>query len=129
MKDLDVQMVSTTIVNKCLVVPIQVELFDETIIQLQSDILEKIEKEDLRGVIIDLSAVNIVDSFLANKFREIGYQTFLMGVNTVLTSLKPEVAASIADMEYDLGNVLTARDQDHAFQIIDQIQKALFKTF
>jgi len=125
MKDLDVQLISTIIVNKCLVVPIQVELFDETIIQLQSDILEKIQKEDLRGVIIDLSAVNVVDSFLANKFREIGYQTFLMGVNTVLTSLKPEVAASIADMEYDLGNVLMARDQDHAFQIIDQNSKSL----
>ncbi|MDI6644129.1 MAG: STAS domain-containing protein [Methanobacteriaceae archaeon] len=125
MEDLDVQLVSTTIVNKCLVVPIQVELFDDTIIQLQSEILDKIQKEDLRGVIIDLSAINVVDSFLAGKLREIGYQTVLMGVDTILTSLKPEVAASIADMEYDLGNVIMARDQDHAFQIIDSNSKKI----
>lgn len=119
MEDLDRQLVSTTIVNKCLVVPIQLELYDETIIQLQNNILDKIQKEEIRGVIIDLSAVNVVDSFLADKLREIGYQTYLMGVKTVITSLKPEVAASIADMGYDLGNLLMARDQDHAFQIIE----------
>jgi len=117
-----------TMVRGCLVVPIQVELYDATMLKLQDDILEEVKEKMVKGVIIDLSAVNIIDLFLAQKIKEIISMVALMGAETILTGFKPEVAASLVDLDFDFEDIQMAIDQDDAFLKLDSMPQVLMET-
>lgn len=124
-ENFDSPRVTMTIVQGCLVVPIQVELYDNTMLKLQDDILEEVKEKRIKGVIIDLSAVNIIDLFLAQKIKETISMAALMGAETILTGFKPEVAASLVDMDFDFEDIQTAIDQDDAFLKLDSISEVI----
>jgi len=127
-ENFDSTRVTMTIVRGCLVVPIQVELYDDTMLKLQDDILEEIKEKMVKGVIIDLSAVNIIDLFLAQKIKEIISMVALMGAETILTGFKPEVAASLVDLDFDFEDIQMAIDQDDAFLKLDSMPQVLMET-
>jgi rsbT antagonist protein RsbS len=124
-ENIDSPLVTMTIVHGCLVVPIQVELYDNTMLKLQNDILVQVKEKGIKGVIIDLSAVNIIDLFLAQKLKETISMVALMGAKTILTGFKPEVAASLVDMDFNFGDIYTAIDQDDAFIKLDSISPTI----
>ena len=127
-ENFDSTRVTMTMVRGCLVVPIQVELYDDTMLKLQDDILEEIKEKMVKGVIIDLSAVNIIDLFLAQKIKEIISMVALMGAETILTGFKPEVAASLVDLDFDFEDIQMAIDQDDAFLKLDSMPQVLMET-
>ena len=103
----------------CLIVPIQIELYDETILQIQRDILEIIKETGVKGVIIDVSGVEIIDSFLAQAIYDTVRMVSMLGAATVLTGLKPEVAASLVDLDIDFRDIRTAMDIEAGFQRLE----------
>jgi len=105
----------------CLIVPIQIELYDETILQIQRDILEKVKSTGIKGVIIDVSGVEIIDSFFAQAICDTARMTYMLGATTVLTGLKPEIAASLVDLDIEFKDVQTAMNLEAGYQRLEPL--------
>lgn len=113
--------VTMYITRGVLVVPIQVELYDENVVQVQSDILKKVDETKVRNVIIDLSAVDLIDSFLTEALNNTVKMISLLGATTILTGFKPDVAATIVGLNYHFENIQTAINIEEAFQIFESL--------
>lgn len=110
--------VGMEIIDGCLIVPVQVELYDETVRQLQREIVKSIERRPVSGVLIDVSTVDIIDTFIANKLIDTAKTVSLMGVRTVLAGMKPEVAMSVLDLGVDFQGIETAVSPDEGFEML-----------
>ena len=113
--------VTMQVMRGCLVVPIQVELTDGLMLQIQQDILEGIGKTGVRGVVIDVSGVSILDYFLGQKIADTARMAYLMGATTVVTGLRPEVAASLVDLGFDFKDVQTALTLEEAYRKLEPV--------
>jgi len=113
--------VAMQISRGCLIVPIQIEPYDEIILRIQKDILERVKETGVKGVIIDVSGVEIIDSFFAQAICDTVKMTYMLGATTVLTGLKPEVAASIVDLDIEFKNINTALNLEAGFQILEPL--------
>lgn len=91
-----------------LLVSIQSELDDKTAIQFQEDLLNKIHKSGALGVVIDLTSVEIIDSYIAKVLGDVVRMSDLMGAKVVLTGIQPAVAMILLDLGIDLKSVTTA---------------------
>ena len=105
----------------CLIVPIQIELYDEIILRIQKDILERVKETGVKGVIIDVSGVEIIDSFFAQAICDTVRMASMLGAATVLTGLKPEVAASLVDLDIEFKDIQTAMNLEAGFQILEPL--------
>lgn len=93
-----------------LLVSIQIELDDKTAIQFQEDLLYKIRQTEALGVVIDLTSVEIIDSYIAKILGDVVRMSELMGAKVVLTGIQPAVAITLIDLGILLDNVPTALD-------------------
>lgn len=91
-----------------LLISIQTEIDDNTAIQFQEDLLNKIHKSGATGVIIDLTSVEIVDSFIAKVLGDVVTMSDLMGARVVLTGIQPAVAITLIDLGIHMRDVPTA---------------------
>ena len=103
-------------IRGCLVVPIQIELYDASVIRIQESVLEKIRETGIKGVIMDVSAVEIMDSFIVQTISDTARMASMMGATTVLVGLQPGVVASLVDLELELGDIQTAITLEEGFQ-------------
>lgn len=110
--------VAMYITKGCLVVPIQVELHDELVLQIQEDILERVNKTGIKGVIIDVSGVAIIDSPLGRAISDTARMASLLGAKTVITGLRPGVVASLIDLDFDIRGVATAISLEEGFRML-----------
>ncbi len=97
--------------------PIQAELPDDALLQIQIDILEKVNASSVRGVVIDFSGVNILDSFLGRMVSDTTKMTQLLGAETVVTGLNPGIVASFIDLGVDL-NARIAFNLDQGINLL-----------
>ncbi|MFZ3578922.1 STAS domain-containing protein [Virgibacillus sp. DJP39] len=93
-----------------LLISIQTELDDNSAIQFQEDLLNKIHKCGSTGVVIDLTSVEIIDSFIAKVLGDVVSMSDLMGARVVLTGIQPAVAVTLIDLGIHMQNVPTALD-------------------
>jgi len=93
-----------------LLISIQTELDDKTAIQFQEDLLSEIHKSESSGVVIDLTSVEIIDSFIAKVLGDVVSMSDLMGARVVLTGIQPAVAITLIDLGIHLNDVPTALD-------------------
>lgn len=100
----------------CLLVPLQDDLYDESILEMQAEILEKISQAGVKGVIIDLTSIDILDSFLANTLLDTGRMASLLGATTVVVGIKPELATVLVDLGLEFKDILTAITLEQGFQ-------------
>lgn len=91
-----------------LLISIQTEMDDNTAIQFQEDLLNKIHQNGSTGVVIDLTSVEIIDSFIAKVLGDVVTMSDLMGAKVVLTGVQPAVAMTLIDLGVHLKNVPTA---------------------
>lgn len=94
---------------------------DGTITELQERILTAIDDNDadeVSGVILDITPVNIVDSFFARTVAETVQMIELMGAHPVLVGMRPSVAITATELGFSLGNVDTALNTDTAIELI-----------
>ena len=93
-----------------LVASIQAALMDRDLVQLRDDIAEQIGRFRSRGVIIDVTALDVLDSFATRTLRSIAYMAKLRGANTVVVGIQPEVAFSMVQLGLSLDGVATMLD-------------------
>lgn len=96
--------------NNYLLISIQTELDDQTAIQFQEDLLDEIYKTESTGVVIDLTSVEIIDSFIAKVLGDVVTMSGLMGAKVVLTGIQPAVAITLIDLGINMQDVPTALD-------------------
>jgi rsbT antagonist protein RsbS len=102
----------------CLLVSIQWELDDTTALQFQEDLLNKIHVTGAKGVVIDLTSVDIIDSFIAKVLGDVIDMSRLMGAKVVLTGIQPAVAITLVELGIHLQEVQTALDLEKGLEIL-----------
>ena len=85
-------------VGDCLLVTIQVDMHDELAMSLQEDLTTKIAKFASRGVLIDISSLEIVDSFIGRMLANIAAMSRVLDAQTVLTGMQPAVAITLVEL-------------------------------
>ncbi|MBQ4869719.1 STAS domain-containing protein [Priestia megaterium] len=101
-----------------LLVSIQWELDDQTAIQFQEDLLSKIHQTGAKGVVIDLTSIDMIDSFIAKVLGDVVSMSNLMGARVVLTGIQPAVAITLVELGIGLNDVLTALDLEKGLEKI-----------
>ena len=97
-----------------LIVSIQVSLSDVLVEQLKDDVALGLERGDMRGLAIDLSGVDLLDSYLSRALRDLALIASVMGVPTVICGMDPATAVTLVEMGLDLGRLRTALDLESA---------------
>jgi rsbT antagonist protein RsbS len=114
-------------VRDVLMVTMPADPDDATVSALQERVLLAMERSSARGVVLDVSAVESLDSFFARMIAETTRMVGLMGGRTVLTGMRPSVAITITQLGLTLGQTRTALSVDRAFDILrngsQQVQK------
>ncbi len=91
-----------------LLVSIQVDLHDQMALQLQEDLTTAIQRHGAKGVLIDISAVEIVDSFIGRMISDISGMGRILGAKTVVVGMRPAVAITLVELGLSLSGVNTA---------------------
>jgi rsbT antagonist protein RsbS len=102
-----------------LIVTIQVELSDSVVMQLKDDVGEAIQNLGPRGLIVDVSGVEIIDSYISRAIRDIGLISRLMGVEAVISGLDPNIAITLIEMGMDLEGVQTYLHLEAAYEALN----------
>lgn len=102
-----------------LVASIQSELTDSEILALRDDLTERVGRYRARGIVIDVSAIDVVDSFLARSIRSIAMTAYLRGASTVVVGIRPDVAIAMVQFDLDLEPLSAALDLDEAIAVLD----------
>ena len=101
-----------------LIVSIQVALSDHLVMQLKDDITSKIDHTEARGLVIDVSGIDVMDSYISRTIRDIGLVARMMGVMTVISGLDPMIAMTLVEMGLELKGVRTALDLESALDLL-----------
>ncbi|MEA3176306.1 MAG: rsbT antagonist protein RsbS [Gammaproteobacteria bacterium] len=91
-----------------LLVTIQVDMHDQLALQLQDDLTRAIEKKGAKGVLIDISALEMVDSFIGRMIADISGMARILDARTVLVGMQPAVAITLVELGLSLPGVATA---------------------
>lgn len=105
-------------VRDVLVTTIHIDLQDTIAAAFQEDVLSAIEKTGARGIVIDISGLDEVDTHVARILAETGAMARLMGTRSVLVGMRPEVAATLVRMGYAMGAIETALDVDDGLRLL-----------
>jgi rsbT antagonist protein RsbS len=103
-----------------LLVTLQGDLHDSTAQQLQQDLSETISRTGVRGVLIDISGVEIVDSFLGRVLAEIAAQSKLLAARTVVAGMRPAVAITLVELGLTLPGLSTALSTEAGMELLAQ---------
>ncbi|GAA3047772.1 STAS domain-containing protein [Actinokineospora globicatena] len=108
-------------IGDVLLASIQVDLQDRDVLALQEDLAEKITATGAHGVILDISAVDIVDSFIGRMFATIASTSRLFDAHTVVVGMRPAVAITLVELGLTLGEVRTALDLEKGLAILAEL--------
>jgi len=104
-------------VGATLLATIQIELYDTVVDAFQNDVLEEIERTGASGLIIDISALDTVDSYVARTLANTGKMARLMGTRTVIVGMRPAVAATLVRMGYFMPGIDTALSLEEGLEL------------
>jgi len=101
-----------------LLVTIQVDMHDRLAMTLQDDLTSRIEKTGAKGVLIDISALEMVDSFIGRMIANISGMSRILDARTVLVGMQPAVAITLVELGLSLEGVQTALDVDRGMRAL-----------
>ena len=101
-----------------LLVTIQVDMHDQLAIALQDDLTEKIGKTGAKGVLIDISALEMVDSFIGRMIANISGMARIMDARTVVVGMQPAVAITLVELGLSLSGVATALNVERGMHFL-----------
>src|SRR5712691_495908 len=104
-------------IGATLLATIQIELHDTVVDGFQNDVLEEIEKTGAKGLIIDISALETVDSYVARMLANTAKMAKLMGTETVIVGMRPAVAATLVRMGYFMEGIHTDLSLEEGLQM------------
>ena len=106
-----------------LLVTIQVDMHDQLALTLQDDLSERISRTSARGVLIDISALDMVDSFIGRMIGTISGLSKIMDAETVLVGMQPAVAITLVELGMTLPGVSTALNVERGMKLLqDRVQ-------
>lgn len=112
-------------IGPTLLATIQIDLHDTVVDAFQNDVLEEIEKTGARGLIVDISALESVDSYVARMLANTGKMAKLMGAETVIVGMRPAVAATLVRMGYFMSGIRTALSLQEGLDLQAELLKNL----
>jgi rsbT antagonist protein RsbS len=104
--------------GRFLLVTIQVDMHDRLATALQDDLMEMISKTRARGVLIDISALDLVDSFIGRMLANIASMARVLDAQAVVTGMRPAVAITLVELGLSLEGVRTALTVEHGMKLI-----------
>jgi rsbT antagonist protein RsbS len=103
-----------------LIASIHTALDDSQLVRFQADLIGRIGRERARGVVIDVAALDVLDSFASRTLRDIGEMARLRGAVLVIVGIQPEVAFAMVQLGMGTGTVSTALDLEEGIAHLDQ---------
>ena len=101
-----------------LIASIQAALSDSDVLQLQDDLVEQVGRFRSRGIIVDVTALDVMDSFASRSLRGIAHMTRLRGAETVIVGIQPEVAFAMVQLGMSFEDVQTALDLEEGLALL-----------
>lgn len=101
-----------------LLVTIQIDLYDRLATTLEADLVQMVNKTGARGVLIDISALSIVDSFMGRILGNIGSMSKIMDAETVVVGMQPAVAITLIELGLELKGVYTALNVEKGMELL-----------
>lgn len=101
-----------------LLVTIQIDLYDRLALNLENDLITMVSKTGAKGVLIDISAVSIVDSFMGRILGNIASMSRIMDAETVVVGMQPAVAITLVELGLTLQGVYTALDVEKGMELL-----------
>jgi rsbT antagonist protein RsbS len=105
-------------IGDCLLVSIQVDMHDRLALALQDDLTERIVADRARGVMIDISALEIVDSFIGRMLNNIAAMSRVLDAVTLVVGMQPAVAITLVELGLSLSGVRTALNVDKGLELV-----------
>ena len=106
-----------------LIASIQSALSDSEVLALRDDLLERAGVHRSRGIIVDVTALDVMDSFASRSLRAIAHMASLRGALTVMVGIQPEVAFAMVQLGLNLEGVHTALDLEEGLAFLDKLLK------
>lgn len=104
-----------------LLVTIQVDLYDKLALTLEADLVQMVNRTGARGVLIDISAVSIVDSFMGRIIGNIASMSKILDAETVVVGMQPAVAITLIELGLPLKGVHTALDVEKGMDLLKRL--------
>jgi rsbT antagonist protein RsbS len=101
-----------------LLVTIQVDMHDQLALQLQDDLTRAIDKKGAKGVLVDISALEMVDSFIGRMIADISGMARILDARTVLVGMQPAVAITLVELGLSLPGVATALNVERGMALL-----------
>lgn len=109
-----------------LIATIQADLSDRDLAELQDELAQRVGRLRSRGVVIDVTALDVLDSFATRTLRGIAYAARLRGASTVVVGIQPEVAFAMVQLGLSLDGVLTGLDLEEGLELIASEQQSSY---
>jgi rsbT antagonist protein RsbS len=103
-----------------LIASVQSALSDTEVLELRDDLVDRVGRWRVRGIIIDVAALDVVDSFVARALRTIAETAKLRGAETVIVGIQPDVAVAMVQFQLNLVPLNTALDLDEGLALLDR---------
>jgi rsbT antagonist protein RsbS len=106
--------------GRFLLVTIQVDMHDRLALALQDDLMEQIRAKQAHGVLLDISALDVVDSFIGRMIGNIAAMARVLDAETVVTGMRPAVAITLVELGLSLPGVRTALDIERGMALLQK---------
>jgi rsbT antagonist protein RsbS len=103
-----------------LIASVQADLTDAQILALRHDLAEQVGRHRVRRVIVDVTALDVIDSFVARSLCSIAEATRLRGAETIVAGIQPDVAIAMVQFNLNLESLRTALDLDEALSLLPE---------
>lgn len=104
-----------------LIASIQTALTDTDVLRLQDKLMEQIGRFRSRGIVVDVTALDVMDSFVSRSLRGIAHMTRLRGAETVIVGIQPEVAFAMVQLGTSMEDVHTALDLEEGLALLESL--------
>ena len=105
-------------IGRCLLVSIQEDMDDSLVLNLQDNLTERIAKYHIEGVLIDISLLDIVDSFIGRMLGIMSVMSHILGAQTVIVGMQPAVAITIIELGLNLKDIQTAINVEQGMALL-----------
>jgi rsbT antagonist protein RsbS len=106
-----------------LIVSIQVDMHDKMAVQLQSQILHEIERTGAKGVLIDISVLEMVDSFIGRMLSGMASMASIMDAAVVIVGMQPAVAITLVELGLEMPGINTALNMERGMELLEKMVK------